>query len=389
MLKIVHIITRFINGGADENTLETCNHQAAAGHDVTLIYGDEWTERMLARLNAGITKICVSNLKRPVSPLNDILALYQIAQHLKRIEPDVIHTHTSKAGFIGRLASIASRKSIVVHGVHILPFTAENKTQFLTYLALEKIAAPLTDHFIDVSEGMRELCLKHKLGIPENHDVIASGMDIDRFRRAEPAHDIRRDQNANSDATPLTLTYVAVLERRKCHHELMTAIAPILLANPATSLVFAGEGPERSKLEAHARVLGIAQQMQFIGFRDDAANVIAASDICLFYSEREGLPRSIVQYALGGKPILAMHLPGIERIVRDGQNGYVTDNAADFASRLDHLLHSPDTRSDFGLHSEKMDLSAWSAKFMADEIEKVYLRALSRRIKFASRHQKK
>ncbi|MDO8288404.1 MAG: glycosyltransferase family 4 protein [Parvibaculum sp.] len=387
MLKIAHIITRFINGGADENTLETCNYQAAAGHQVTLIYGDEFTDRMLNRLDKRVSALRVPHLVRPVAPVKDIIALARISRHLAKLKPDIVHTHTSKAGFIGRLATLATPQSIIVHGVHILPFTSENKAKFLTYLALEKIVTPFTDHFIDVSDGMRDLCLNHRLGAPDQHNVIASGMDIDQFRSASPAEDLQLAKHNNEGKPVLTIGYIAVLEKRKRHRELIEAIAPLLARHSMVRLVFAGDGPEKESLQSLINNLGLAGRINLLGFRDDPEAVIAACDICVFFSEREGLPRSVVQYAIGARPIVAMNLPGLERIVRHDENGYIANSSAEFSDFLETLITNPDLRSAMAKASGDMNLSAWSAREMAHQIEQVYHKLLSSPSAMAPKNQ--
>ena len=380
MLKIVHIITRFVNGGADENTMLTCNAQAAKGHDVWLVYGLEHKDRMLAKLDPRVKAMEISSLIRSVSPRHDMGCLIGLIRLFRSIKPDVIHTHTSKAGVIGRMASIVVPSAIVVHGVHILPFSAVPAVTRHIYVLLEKLVAPLTDAYVSVSEGMKEECLAYRLGRTDQHWVIPSGMDLDQFRRAVPACDMRGAIDGQGDnPETLRIVYVAVLERRKRHWELIEAIAPLMAKHENLQLVFAGDGPERARLAALVEELGLSTRIRFLGFRDDVGSVLAGSQIGVFVSEREGLPRSLVQYVLAGLPVVVTDLPGVARVVVDGENGFVVKSDAfdDLVQRLEMLVATPDLRARMSQNSRHMDLSDWDAARMTEAIEAVYAQLLT------------
>lgn len=373
-MRVVHVITRFINGGADENTLLTCNDQASRGHDVWLVHGAEYRRRMLGKLNPKVERVELSALVRPISPLRDLAALVQMASLLRRLKPDVVHTHTSKAGIVGRLASLTAPSARVVHGVHILPFLSAPAVVRLLYIVFEKLAARRTHTFIDVSAQMRELCLENGIGAPQQHHVVPSGMDIDGFRTAKPALDLAAlRQRWGKDA--VVVGYLAVFEPRKRHRELVESVAPALKARPNTHLVFAGDGAERPAVQALVASLGLDAQVHFLGFRDDPQQFVAACDFCVFASLREGLPRAVVQYVAAGKPILSMRLPGIEVVLRDGDNGYLLegDDFDGLARRFAELAADPSKRAAMSQVSADCDLSSWSAANMLQQIEDIYL----------------
>jgi len=374
MYRIVHVITRFVNGGADENTLLTCNHQAEAGHEVWLAYGAEYTQRMLDKLDPRVMRVEIPSLVREVSPAKDLSALVSLAALYRRVRPHIVHTHTSKAGFTGRLAAYALPSAKVVHGVHILPFTSEPFLKRSVYLGLEKLAAFRTHAFIDVSEGMEQLCLAHGLGTSDNHAVIRSGMDVAKFRQATPADDIAALRGGDA----VVLGYVAVLERRKRHREMLEALVPVLKAQSHVSLVLAGDGPERPVIESIIHENGLQDRVRVLGFREDVERVLAGCDLCVFASQREGLPRSIVQYVIAGKPVVAMELPGIEHVVRHEENGAVVppDRFDEFAVWVSRLVTDASTMAAFATASGETDLSEWDAHVMGDRIEEVYARIM-------------
>ncbi len=371
---VVHVITRFIRGGADENTLLTCNGLAARGHKVTLIYGRDHHPDMIARLDASVAPILLPSLVREVSPATDLRCLRDMRAMLRRLAADIVHTHESKAGIIGRLAAPRATAR-VVHGVHILPFVNVSATKRLLYLALEKIAARRTDAYIDVSAGMRDECLAHGLGTPASHTVVPSGMDTAAFRNAVPAADIRQEADERAAGARATIALMlAAFEPRKRQAQLLRAVAPVLRNRPNLVLALAGDGPQRPEIMALATELGIAAQVMFPGHRDDAAAVIAAADVCLMASEREGLPRVIVQYALAGKPVIATALPGIAQVVTHGESGIVTplDDLAALAGALESLAEDPARQAAMSAAARTRDLSAWDTDAMVDAIEACY-----------------
>ena len=162
--KIVHIITRLINGGADENTVISCNYSASIGNEVFLIIGPYNDKEIIDKLNKKVNLIVVNNLIRSINPYKDLLALMLIRKMIKKLSPDIVHTHTSKAGIIGRIAAWLSGVPLIVHTVHILPFVNVNLILKFLYLLLEKMVSYITDKYINVSAGMKETSLRYKIG---------------------------------------------------------------------------------------------------------------------------------------------------------------------------------------------------------------------------------
>ena len=191
MLRIAHVITRLIQGGADENTLLSCNGQAALGHEVHLIFGAEVSPAMVGRLHPLVRPHQISDLWRAVAPVRDARATWSLAALLRRVRPQILHTHTSKAGAVGRVAARLAGIPGVVHGIHILPFLNVGRAERAAYLATERLLAPVTDKFVSVSRGMLDSAVAHGIGPARKHVVIPSGMDLDQFRRATPVVDRR------------------------------------------------------------------------------------------------------------------------------------------------------------------------------------------------------
>ena len=383
-MKIVHIITRFIRGGADENTLYSCNGQAELGHDVYLLYGRESHTDILNRLHPHVKLICVKSLVRQISPLNDFRALLDIHFHLIKIRPDIVHTHTSKAGFIGRAAAKTARSPIIIHGVHILPFLNVKPLQKLTYLACEKILSPMTDAFVDVSAGMKKECLAQQIGNDNNHFVIPSGMDVNLFQNAK-AISLGELKEAFPEpvmgwANAKLILMAAAFEERKRHLDFLDVFARIVRSNPEACLLLAGSGPLESEIAKKVESLGLAGHVRILGFRSDVSRWIKTAQFCILSSEREGLPRVVVQYALGGKPIIATDLPGIEFIVQNNVTGFRVSAVEEMEAPIHHLLNDSAISTKLETGVSDVDLSPWSISYMNEKLEELYVNLWSRKI---------
>jgi glycosyltransferase involved in cell wall biosynthesis len=200
---------------------------------------------------------------------------------LRDTRPQVVHTHTSKAGIIGRVAARLAGVPAIVHGVHILPFLNVGRLQRLAYLGAERAVAAVTDAFVDVSEGMRDVGLANRVGRPDRHVVIPSGMDLGRFVEAQPVAS-GEIQAAFARRTPMPddgrlLVMVAALEVRKRVLEFLDVLATIHSRRPNVFLVVLGEGNERSRIIDRAEALGMADRVALLGYRDNVERWMAGS----------------------------------------------------------------------------------------------------------------
>ncbi len=371
-MKIVHAITCLLRAGAEENTIATCNAQAKRGHEVWLVYGNEVDTSTLETVSGKVHTLQIPSLLRQIDIRSDLAALKQLTMLFREQRPDVVHTHNSKAGFLVRLAARRASVPIVIHSVHILPFINVGPAKKWFYLGLEKYVATFTDAFIAVSKAMRDANLAAGLGTEDNNHVVYSGMTLERFRTAEPADPL--------GPGPM-IAIVASLESRKRHSDFFDVFAALAARHPDLYLCLLGQGKLEPDLRAKAKALGLADRIHFLGFRDDIERWVAAADICVLPSMREGLPRVVVQYAAVGRPIIVTRLPGLEEIVTDGENGFVvaSGKVADMEGPLEKLLSDPDLRARMAKASKSRDLSRWSLDRMEPEIERIVTTIASRK----------
>ena len=381
-LRIAHVITRLINGGADENTVISCNQAVRSGHSVVLVHGAQTRREILAAVDARVEIVELRSLVQPIAPLTDIRALGDLVRIFRRYRPEVVHTHTSKAGILGRLAARASSVPVLVHGVHIVPFVNVGRLERHAYLTAERAVQGMTHAFIDVSPAVRDLCVRAGVGSPERHHVVPSGFDLSLFRNATAPEDWRDLLRLRpDDPRPRVVVMLAVFEPRKRHLECLESLPRIVARFPEARFVFAGDGRLRNDIEARIRTLGIERNVVQTGFHPHPEQLIALADLCLLASEREGLPRVLMQYLAGGRPVIAADLPCIDDVLRDGVNGLVIrSDLHGLADAVITLLDDPARCAELARGAAATELSEWDATRMGEQIEAVYAAVIRERM---------
>lgn len=377
-MRVVHVITRFIRGGADENTLLTCNGQAEMGHDVTLIYGAECHADMIKGLSPKVRAVHLPSLVRLIHPFKDVICLTQLVFILRRLRPDVLHTHESKAGVLGRVAGRLAGVKMNVHGVHILAFSHAPFPLNLLYRWIEQLTALITDAFVDVSPAMRDEALSANMGRTDNHFVIESGMHVATYQNAQPV-DWRRDPDLKVIviAEPKFLLISGTLETRKRIAQFLEkTFAPLANLYPDTVLLISGDGRERADIAELIDRLGLKNRVFLLGHRRNLANFIALADVCVHAAMREGLARVIVQYAIAGKPVVTTALPGVETLVKPFENGVMTP-VQDMAAMTEGIRTVLANLDGYQQRAQQMaqttDFSRWDHLNMVKGIERIYL----------------
>lgn len=362
-MHIVHVVTRMLRSGSEENTVETCRWQVKAGHKVTLIHGKEIDLHWQQNRISGVDLVSLRALVHPLAPVSDILACRALRALFRELQPDVIHTHQSKAGILGRLASTVVPDAVVVHGIHILPFEGVNAARRAVFVTAEKWAARHTDRFIGVSEAVGQAYVDLGLAKAENVSCVRSGFDLNRFEQASPPEGWRDLLNLRaSEQRPAVALMLAAFEPRKRHVPFLRALAGVADALPDFRLLLAGAGPEEARVRAEVDALGLGQKVVFCGHRDDPEKLLALADVSILASEREGLPRVVIQSIAAGCPALVSRIPGIEEVIADGTNGMVLpgDDLAGLAQGLRKVLTNEAELQRLRAGARKTDVSDWS-----------------------------
>ena len=367
---IVHIITRLMNGGADENTVFSCNHSVTIGDDVVLLTGLEQNKEILSKIDNRVRLLVVKNLVNQISPIKDLLALLKIKKIIKEISPDVVHTHSSKAGVIGRFAAWLSGTKLIIHTIHSLPFISANFFTKIVYLVIEKITSFITDKFINVSKGTMEIYLKYRIGQTSNHHVVYSGFDVEKFKNADKYQELN-DVNLNSSKI---IVRIGRFEKLKKYKDLIETFSKILVKFPNSILILVGDGELLEESKQLSKKLNLEKNIIFTGFTLYPEKIIASADICIMNSEREGLSRAMLQYLAGGKPVICSNIYGVKEILKDSINGclYEVKDPDGLYNKLLLLLSNKEYLNKLTNGAKKTDISNWSIEFMGKKINDLY-----------------
>lgn len=378
-MKICHVITRLIIGGAQENTLLTCEGLAARGHDVTLVAGPTTGPEgsLVTRAKNGrYAYVELPSLVRQVSPLHDLRALRALRNLFRSLAPDVVHTHSSKAGILGRLAAAQADVPMIIHTVHGMSF---NRTQPRWVQSLfaraERVCAARTHRILCVADAMTAQCLAARIGRPEQFQTIYSGMDVSSFdpSRFDPAA-VRRELGLPSSA--VVVASIARLFRNKGYELLIPAMSRAAAADPRLRFLWIGDGADRPRYEAELDRLGLRRRTTLVGLvpPDAVPRLLCAADLLAHASLWEGLPRAVVQALLMERPAVSFDLDGAPEVVRPGETGILvpSGDADALADAIVRLAADEPLRRSMGAHGRALCLERFDHRAMVTQIEQAY-----------------
>lgn len=368
---VVHLVTKLELGGAQINTLHTVEHLDPERFDAYLLCGPGGM--LQSRLAAAGRLVIVPALRREIRPGQDLRALLQLVRFFKRIRPQIVHTHSSKAGILGRLAAALAGVPLVIHSVHGFSFSPHQpfwKRNF--YLLAEKVCRRFTDHFIFVAGADIEQAQRLKLA-GSNLTLIRSGFPMEKFLARGDAAAMRQRFGLPQQA--FVCGTVAPFKPQKGLLHLVDIAARAIARNPQLFFFIAGDGAGRPQLEAELQRRGIAANFRLPGFILDVENAMDGFDIGISTALWEGLPQSLVQLRLKKKAVVASDIPGNREVIRDDQNGFLLPVAdhEQFAAAILRLAADAETCRRLGDFSAE-DFSEWSANVMVARQEELYQR---------------
>jgi len=380
VLNVLHVHTRLILGGADENTLFTVNQLDRHRYRVALAVGGGSEAGMLARVAPDVEVVVIPELVREVSPGRDLAALRRLRRLMRERRFDIVHTHTAKAGILGRVAARSVSAPVIIHTLHGSTFhRALGPIEYALYWLLEKATGAFTHQLICVGEDMKQRYLAAGIASPERYAVILSGMDLSAFEAAGEMSALRRAEVRRSLGVPADaplVGQVARLEERKGYRYFLELAEQVVHRVPGAHLVGLGAGEQHEFLRAEAARRGLAERVRFPGFRPDIAEVLAALDVVVLTSLWEGLPRVLVQAAACGVPAVTFEVEGAREVVKEGVNGFVvpSKDVAQLAERVIGLLTDSARAWRMGAAGKHLVHGGWTTDAMVHEIEKVYER---------------
>jgi len=395
-MKIVHIITRLILGGAQENTLISCKLLAQRGHDVTLITGPAIGpegELFEQTKNQKYKTIVVDKLRRPICPLYDPISYFQIKEHLKRIKPDIVHTHSAKAGILGRFAAYALKGKwggelpAVVHTIHGLAFHPyQNKWLNKFYIAVEKSAARRTDFFISVADAMTAQATAARLAPPDRFVTAYSAIEEDAFLEPVPQeHRNRFREKYQIPEDAIVLITIARLFMLKGHDYIIESAKELSKRFDNAVWLFVGDGNLADHFKKLSSQLGLAERIKFTGLLPPGQIPLAiqSSDILVHCSLREGLARTLPQAMLCAKPTVSFDVDGAREVVNESTGRLIEPpcsgrlrpdekNVERLTKACAELIEHKDLRDRLGKAGRESVKEKFAPEKMVDTIESVY-----------------
>jgi len=378
-MKIVHIITRLIIGGAQENTLLSCEGQHDHGHQVTLITGlalGPEGSLMPRAQNYGYRVIALDEMRRSILPWQDYRTYRRMIKLLRELQPDIVHTHSSKAGIIGRWAGHKAGYGAIIHTIHGLSFTASRRAVVNgAYKLLERHAANISDRIVCVADAMRDHSLAAHIGRPEQYVTIYSGMETGPFLQPPvPRQEVRRQLGIADDQ--VVVGTIARLFELKGHDDLLDLAPDLCKRYPQLRFLWLGDGILRPQLEKRMDDLGLRDRFILTGMvpPTQVPQYTHAMDMLVHPSRREGLARALPQAALAQKPVITYDIDGNKEALLDGQSGFAIPpfDVQKLSQAITVLMDDPARRADMGRRGRELALSRFDSRVMVAALEKLY-----------------
>jgi glycosyltransferase involved in cell wall biosynthesis len=360
-MRVTHIITRLVIGGAQENTIATVlGLRPKPDVQIHLISGpttgpEGSLEHRVANLPGLLT--VVPPLVRPVHPWNDWRALHQLTRLLLAQQPDIVHTHSGKAGILGRIAAARAKVPIVIHHIHGPSFGSfQGPLANFVFTAAERYAAKFTTHFVCSAHAMTKLYLAAGIGRPEMYTRVWSGFDVAPFLQATNEPLLRDQLHIPRDA--FVIGKIARLFPLKGHDDALNVFQKFLPQCPHAHLLLVGDGLLRPQLETRVRAMNLTDKVTFTGLipPGEVPRYVGIMDCLIHLSSREALARALPQALAAGKPVIAYDYDGASEICLDNQTGFLIrsghENAA--VERLLLLAQDSELRAQFGARGRKL-----------------------------------
>ena len=385
-MRVTHIITRLIVGGAQENTVATVlGLRRKPDLEVSLIsgptFGPEGSMELAFKELPGVLTI-VPELVRPVHPWKDLIALRKLTDLLRQRQPQLVHTHSGKAGVLGRLAASRAGVPIIVHHIHgpsFGPFQGPMANFVLR--AAERYAGRVTTHFICSANAMTRRYLEAGIGRPEMYTRVLSGFDLRPYENLKNDPALRAQLGFPADA--FVIGKIARLFPLKGHEDLFAAFQQLLPQAPNPRLLIVGDGPLRAQFKSQLASMGLAEKVVFTGLLppNEVPRYIGIMDCLAHLSAREALSRALPQALAAAKPVIAYDFDGADEICLENETGFLvrTGDTATVTDRLLKLCREPALRERLGSRGRAFVFENFSVEGLVENQYRVYQRLANAR----------
>ncbi len=384
-MRVAHVITRMIVGGAQENTLFTCQDLIRLyGDDVLLITGPALGPEgdLLGQgRGAAVPTTLIPELRRAVHPWRDWTSYRRLKRILREFRPDVVHTHSAKGGMLGRMAAWSLGVPAVIHTVHGAPFHAyQSRVARQTICSLERFAAHRCHAIVSVADAMTDQMVRAHIALPHMFTTVYSGMDVSPFLSADTLRDQTRSE-LGFESEHVVIGKIARLFHLKGHEYIIDASSEIVKRCPQVRFLFVGDGSLRSALEDRIRLAGLSKFFCFVGLvpPDRIPAYVGAIDVLVHTSLREGLARALPQALIAGKPVVSYDIDGAREVVIEGETGFLLPPQAidSLAAAVIRLADDPVLRQRLGKTGRARFTDQFRHENMTHQLRELYQRVLA------------
>jgi glycosyltransferase involved in cell wall biosynthesis len=384
-LRVLHVIARLNVGGAALHVVQLAAEQRRLGHEVLVVAGEipsgeESMEYLVEELAVPYRRL--PSLRRDISPGHDAAAIRSLVRLIRANRPDILHTHTAKAGATGRLAAILAGREgpgATVHTYHghvLAGYFSAPRTAL--YRQIERRLARRTDALVAVSPQVRDDLVALRIARRERFAVVPYGFDLSgRIDRAATERERVRAELAVADGG-FVVGWVGRVTAIKRPLDVVRTLHALVAEGVDATLCVVGDGPERPEAEALAAALGVGERCRFAGYRQDLAPWYAAFDALCLTSANEGTPVAAIEALAAGRPVVATRVGGVAAVVEEGESGFLAEagDASALAAALARLARDPALRERMGRRGAERMRELYATERMVGEIEALYRRAL-------------
>jgi glycosyltransferase involved in cell wall biosynthesis len=379
-VKVLRVIARLNMGGPALHVSYLTAGLRERGYETTLVAGTlAHGEDSMAFVASGlgVTVVTIPELGREISPLRDLIATLRLARLIRRERPQILHTHTAKAGTVGRLAARlagSARPPIVVHTFHghvLRGYFGPVRSRLFRWL--ERWLARGTTALIAVSPQVRDDLVALGVAPQEKFVVIRLGIQLqERVADLNGRADTRRYLGIATDR--FTVGWIGRMTAIKNTEDVLEAFKALRGRGVEATLCMVGDGPDRPVLERRAHELGIMRDTLFLGYQQDVAPLYAAFDALVLPSSNEGTPVSVIEALAARTPVVATRVGGVPDVVREGDDGFLVDpgDTDALAERLERLASDPQLRERMGAAARSRVLSRYAVDRLVDDVDRLY-----------------
>jgi glycosyltransferase involved in cell wall biosynthesis len=379
-IRVLRVIARLNVGGPALHVTYLTRGLTEHGYETTLVAGDvgrgEESMAFVAE-EADVDVLRLPGLSRDLSPIRDAVAAWRLARIIRRLEPDIVHTHTAKAGAIGRAATllaVSGRRPVVVHTFHGHVLRGYfGRGGALLFRVIEMMLARATDRLVAVSPEVRDELVALGVAPMRKFSVIRLGIELEpRVAFDGDTAEVRRRHAI--PASKFVVGWFGRITAVKRTDDLLTMLTGLRERGVDALLLIVGDGDDRGRLEQRAHDLGIARSCLFLGYQEDVAPWYAVCDAVILTSAHEGTPVTIIEALAAGRPVVATRVGGIPDVVDEGETGFLVrhgDTHA-MAERLEILARDPERRAAMGRKGRARMLERYAVERLVADVDALY-----------------